>query len=615
MNNNVMQKRNIERRLILLIETVKQQIRHVKTHTTFMRFLPILILLMASEKMFSQSSGAKNPVTMIIFGHRLVPIPGYTMGDTWDGAWLSNDKLYLQHNDGTGFNNAAFVHDRLCEMKGTPENILSISGTNLNPGILGNLFGDSTQYSTAIYEVDSILYHLINYSIQIPGAWQSMHCSILKSMDGGKNWYNHLGQLNRVPPNDSDSCFFKDQRWVWVNFVKYGKGGDAPDIDNAKTYVYLYGLPYMARVKRTDLPLLDLSKYQYYTGGDGMNDSCWSTDPSKMAPIKSNASALFTITYNNALGRYIMTTFKSDSWLKPPIQSSLQCLESPKPWGPWSVILDENVNYKEGDNLCWTFLQAKFTSADGKKMWQSISGRDPYGLQFMPIYLTTNPVDTFQAENASLSGLQITSDVNGYTGTGFVTGFDSVSDNCKFNVTADSAGIYMLNIRYHTNDSMQILNWYVNNIFQGTLKIGKSEQIYATWTNLSFFAYLPVGKNTISFQPHQRFIGDVGLDELSVALYSTSLKAITGNDTPKLPPGIDLKNSKADCVLSYPNPTNGNIYFDKEYLNIDIINIHGEPEMTFKNAGNIDVSVLPAGIYFLKIYDGIETVTKSVFKE
>jgi len=486
------------------------------------RFAPIGLAVYLMNGSVAEGAG----VTLAAFGHRVVA-PGATSGtsngDTWDSAWSSADTLYFQHNDGTGFDNGVYNHDRICRLQGTPQIPATFSGTDLNPGILGNSLNGTPCYSTGLYEVDGVLYHNVCYSQQIPGAWVFHHTSTIKSVDGGMTWSNHLGQVNVMPPDDVNLCMFSSDNWGEVNFVKYGRGGTAPAVDNAQSYVYLcagWGNVRLARVARADLPKLDKTKIQFYLGGDGLLDANWTNDINQSAPMSTPSSSPTTIIYDEALGRYLMTSFSSDSWQTPPIESTLRLMEAPHPWGPWSQVLDENVNNVEGDNLTWAFLVPKFTSADGKRVWMSVSGRAPYGLQFMPIYLATEPVQTQEAENAAITGGFVTNTIPGYSGSGYVSGLDTVGKKCEFTFNLATAGVYVLQFRYDTS-AYRNLGLYVNGQSRGVLKLGKSEQVYATWTSMSALSWLSGGTNRIALQCVDN-LGNVNLDNFSLALYSTN---------------------------------------------------------------------------------------------
>ncbi|KAF3936315.1 hypothetical protein ABW19_dt0208759 [Dactylella cylindrospora] len=56
---------------------------------------------------------------------------------------------------------------------------------------------------------------------------------------------------------------------------------------------------------------------------------------------------------------------------------------------------------------------------------------------------------TYQAESAELTGVTVGTSVTGFTGTGYVEGFDTSGDEIKFTVTSTSQGLYDLNIIYN----------------------------------------------------------------------------------------------------------------------------------------------------------------------
>lgn len=531
-------------------------VRAKRVYSVFLVAVMALSILLAGGTT-APVEAAGSAVTMAAFGER-IRMPGMTnngisYGDTWDTAWRANDEVYVQLNDGNGFSGTNYQHSKIGRLNGTPENPSSLSGVDLNPGTLGSTIGST--YSTGIYEVDGALYFIPCYSAQIPGAWKFYNTSILKSTDGGANWINHLGQTNVIPPND-ENCTFPDDDVSDFSFVKYGKGGVAPAIDNAQTYVYLITPSacmgadyYLARIKRSDLSAwtttFDRTKVQYYKGGDGMLDTSWTGDSNQVASIYHdntpvNKCGPANIVYNYGLQRYIMTSQYSDSWANPKVHSTLFTYEAPQPWGPWTKILEENVNNKDSANLTWPYLMQKFTSTDGKKMWLTVCGEiaannplgvNEYLLQFKPLYLTTNPVSTYQAEGAALTGTSIATGKAGYEGSGYVTGFDTVGDKCQFTVNAGSTGAYILKFRYNTN-AYQQLSCYVNGVHKEDLKLGAAEQMYATWTEYTLFAWLNSGSNTVTFQYDSGDSGNVNLDSLKFALYSTTAGSLPGANPP-----------------------------------------------------------------------------------
>jgi mannan endo-1,4-beta-mannosidase len=54
----------------------------------------------------------------------------------------------------------------------------------------------------------------------------------------------------------------------------------------------------------------------------------------------------------------------------------------------------------------------------------------------------------YEAEDAVLSGVTVDTAQSGYSGTGYVGGFDDAADKITFTVHSDSAKLYDLSIRY-----------------------------------------------------------------------------------------------------------------------------------------------------------------------
>lgn len=72
----------------------------------------------------------------------------------------------------------------------------------------------------------------------------------------------------------------------------------------------------------------------------------------------------------------------------------------------------------------------------------------------------------------------------------------------------------------------------------------------------------------------------------------------------------------------YPNPTTGRfaVYFSKELKNADILltDLNGKVIMQFRATGysvDFDLSMTAAGVYFVRISDGKNVITKKVVKQ
>jgi hypothetical protein len=492
-------------------------------------FVPALLIAGLLARAEDQPGPA---ITMAAFGGRETN-PDQTCGDTWDTAWLADGRLLTQYNDGNGFSlpHSVVHHDGVCELQGTPEDISTIKGIDLNPGKLGHFLGAT--YSTGLYELDGALYHFCCRSIQIPGKWRFYDTCLYKSTDGGATWINQLGQKNRYIPAELSAATFPDKRWGEVNFVKYGRGGETPDIDRARDFAYLSTGHYLARIRRTDLrawtTTFDPSRIEYYCGSanaDGEQDANWTRQISRCTPTSKNASRLGTILWNPGLKRYLTASGISDSWQKPPVPSTLFLYDAPHPWGPWTEIDSEYIEPRVGDNLTWVFLMQPFMSADGTRMWASVSGRKPYGLQFLPIYLTTQPVETRLATEATRTGTNLGTSVKGSLSPAYIEGFHQYGDGCTFTIPVARAGLYALHYHYHCDDARETISLTVNGHLYGHLALGNTLASRLPWNQGS--VRIPLTAGTASLQFHlaagDRENSHFLLDRIQLGLLSSSAK-------------------------------------------------------------------------------------------
>jgi hypothetical protein len=552
-----------------------------------------IFVIIISTNVSAQDIG--RPITLIGFG-MTVDVPG-SYGDAWASTWSLDDSVIFMNNDGYGIirsrtpwsterNYQAHTVINSVPPSFMPENPVSLADQRDGRKVIhpvdrnyftarhwGNFKNQQPwyPYSTDIYEVDGALYCNFVYSFQIPGNWGYFYSNLMRSTDGGKTWQNHKGQID-TPLEQNWEDAFCPRGWEHVRFVKYGRGGVAPDVDRAQEYVYIhssveekYNPPggsgvYMARIKRNDLKewkttpdgngdnvrkkLEFLSYGRINSLSDAqavLNDRHWTSDYSR---AKSIGYFPYTyIVYNELLRRYLGTSFFSDSWFQnqAKMESTILLYEAPHPWGPWNELLDEHMTAKGNDNLCLAFLTQKYISDDGYKIWMAVNGaqatnshsnREGYFLKFLPIYLTTEQVFTVKATDTS------TVTVNGLTrqthreheyaswryeggvSTGY-GGFTIDGNNLTFNIDVPSAGDYIVNFRYRTKgvprwttmaayrrDPFPSISLYVNNTKAKQLRLGRSIQLYSNWTEMSIFLRLNTGSNTITFQRDRGDVSD-----------------------------------------------------------------------------------------------------------
>ena len=456
-------------------------------------------------------------------------------GDTWYSTWAGDGTAYLNQNDGLGFDNldGIYARCRLCRLDGDPNGSTDgFRGVNLNPGILGNTMPhyEATPewrigYSSTIYEQDGALYIFrFNWSPQ-KELWPPIDASMAKSPDGGKTWINHLGQVN-APLPDKEHAIFHSLPWSFPVFIQYGKGGAFPNADNADKYVYLTTANHLARILRDKLAGMNQKDIQFYRGAglDGMLNSSWSNEMTDGGPMacenipggdKKKAGEEFglsNIVYNFALRQYVRTGASAYSAVGVnasfgAVKSRFVISTARHPWGPWRQVLSYGIWGRAGWNL---LLCNKFTTEDGKKMHQGFSGEYlgdvwNYGFQYTPVYLSTGPVDIYEAEEAKLDGLSSATDYPCYSGTGYVTGFTKPGDKTIFAINkVNGSGWHIVRIRYTSPKANErTLSIYVNGKKTRRVKLSLNSndcQPQENWTDRSDIYRLKHGANTFEIR-------------------------------------------------------------------------------------------------------------------
>lgn len=331
---------------------------------------------------FALSALAQNQLSASKASIRIVDVqlgtPTYfdAGGDSWDPTWSQDDELYSAANDGAGFGtlkrnvgfNRISGNDPLT-LTGQLLNIMDGYGEMNAP-----IATDGRNWkSGGSLSIDGTLYMSIGMDRYVDagygGRQTRVNSSIIKSRDHGLNWSRPM-QENRDRP------MFPGMRFATPFFIHFGKEYAAATVDKADRYVYATsnngfwdnGDNYiLGRVSRAKISALNAADWNFYKGGDGMQDSSW-TREMKNAALIINAPGQCGeagVTYLPALNRYVLT-----SWYYPignghsgKIEATeFVFYESPKPWGPWTRI-KSILNQPQG----WYIprVLAKFQSRTG----------------------------------------------------------------------------------------------------------------------------------------------------------------------------------------------------------------------------------------------------------
>jgi hypothetical protein len=447
-------------------------------------------------------------------------------GDTWYSTWAGDDTLYVNVDDGLGFedpgNQHVMLRNCLCMLTGNPnESTDGFRGVNLNPGSRGatlpnSKFAGLHGYTSSLYEQEGVIYQIRHAWSPTPALWPPLDSSIIKSCDGGRNWVDHLGRKNAPLPAGANAMF-PALPWSWLTFVQYGKGGAAPAVDRAEQYVYLTAGEYLARVPREKLARLNKADFQYYQGAprNGMLDSSWSSaaaDAGKIIFAGPNVGFM-NVLYNFGLKRYVATgvqEYRAPKSSELDMKMRFEIYSAQHPWGPWK----QTVSYGLWGRAGWNMLMAnKFTSADGRKMWYTFSGEYKgdlwyYGFLYMPLYLSTGAVDVYEAEAAKLTGARTASGYPGCSGTGYIENFTKVGDRAVFDLkNVNGTGWHIVRIRY-TSPKLNgsVMSIFVNGRKAKRVKFSENGSDCSpglNWTDRSDIYFLQSGDNTFEIRRDQ----------------------------------------------------------------------------------------------------------------
>ncbi len=110
-----------------------------------------------------------------------------------------------------------------------------------------------------------------------------------------------------------------------------------------------------------------------------------------------------------------------------------------------------------------------------------------------------------------------------------------------------------------------------------------------------------------------------GFNESEAGTYVQNHQTILGCDstiTLVLTINSSLADVEEEQTLSfYPNPTKGELTFDRLVERIEIIDLAGKTVGVYENKKQLNIDALPSGAYYLRMTIGDKTITKKIIKE
>ncbi len=151
------------------------------------------------------------------------------------------------------------------------------------------------------------------------------------------------------------------------------------------------------------------------------------------------------------------------------------------------------------------------------------------------------PVFIYEAENAVISGgAGINSNHSGYSGDGFVDGYQNSGATTTFNVNVSTAGSYLLDLRYaNATGAVKTVSIYINGV---KLKSAAFPNLsnWDTWSNAVEQVTLNSGSNAITYKYDSGDTGNINLDYIIL----TSLDA----EPPTAPEGLKSTGKSGSTV-------------------------------------------------------------------
>lgn len=338
-------------------------------------------------------------------------------GDTWQNAWLDDDRVFTLSCDCLGWNRGCEEDGSnwaLNELTGDFTKVDGLRGCTINP--MKTRPFDYGRWAYTKYDQDALMRmwkansiaHIdgaLYVSVSRHGAMlesngyiqDSINAGIIKSEDYGNTWSRSEYDCYADP-------MFKDNIFPLPCFIEYYRGNgpvpmDREDVykspDDSDKYIYLLSNDgywnngskmYLARVPRERFGAVDARDWQFLCDipkTSGINDQCWSNDPMTKTAILENPFRLSMAgaRYVWPLKRYIMTQAYFPEPYSQNFDTSTTCFEfyeAPAPWGPWTSfyhyefkgegyytpeILSKSIKVNE-DNSCSMII---LTAGDWQK--------------------------------------------------------------------------------------------------------------------------------------------------------------------------------------------------------------------------------------------------------
>lgn len=286
--------------------------------------------------------------------------PNTVSTDSFNNTWADDGGIYTTTCDmNIGWQNAAQLSNFTIGKLSTFDS--SVVGSMVNPmtafGPFVGAGSDGKNYKAmGLISVSGVLYALVARmtAMSAGSGFKQVqdNAQIIKSIDHGVTW-------TPMPPSTANpyvSPMFPGVFMGNASPIQYGQDYVGNTVDNSNQYVYWMACStytydadtlYLARVKISEIGLLDATKWSYYkgAGANGMLDANWDSNSANATPIISDPGWLGSggAQYIPQYGRYLyIGTRRAGAHYATPVETFADTTwgvyEAPRPWGPWTKV-------------------------------------------------------------------------------------------------------------------------------------------------------------------------------------------------------------------------------------------------------------------------------------
>ncbi len=127
--------------------------------------------------------------------------------------------------------------------------------------------------------------------------------------------------------------------------------------------------------------------------------------------------------------------------------------------------------------------------------------------------------EVYEAEDAELFGTTVNNNHPGYTGIGFVDGFETVGDYVTFTINAPEDGLYSFVFRYANAGSGATRKVYVDGQILDEVSFGTMSS-WDEWAhNANCYTYLTAGTHTVKLSYDAGCVGAINLDNMTLGTF------------------------------------------------------------------------------------------------